>query len=70
LFEGDDAHVIKSLEITPDNYNEVLDLLKQCYDDKRVIAQQHVKSLYDLSTITKGNYQDLCKLIDDSTYVL
>ncbi|XP_029673850.1 uncharacterized protein LOC115241992 [Formica exsecta] len=63
--EGDAAHVIESLEITPDNYVEALDLLKQRYDDKRVIAQEHIKALYDLPTVTKGNHTALRKLLDD-----
>jgi len=64
--EGDAAHVIKSLEITPDNYREALELLKQRYDDKRVISQEHIKALYDLPTVTKNNYITLRKLIDDA----
>lgn len=63
--EGDSAHVIKSLEITLDNYNEALELLKQRYDDKRVIAQEHIRALYNLLTVTKSNYITLCKLLDD-----
>lgn len=47
--EDDAAHVIKSLEITPYNYHEALELLKQRYDDRRVISQEHIKSLYDLT---------------------
>jgi len=42
-----------------------LSLLTQRYDDKRVIAQQHIKALFDLPTITKGNYVTLRKLVDD-----
>jgi len=64
--KGDTAHVIKSLEITPDNYCEALELLKQRYDNKRVISQEYIKALYDLSTITKNNHVALRKLIDDT----
>lgn len=63
--EGDAAHVIKSLEITAENYTEALSLLKQRYDDKRVIAQEHIKALFDLPTVTKGNFKMLRRLIDD-----
>lgn len=39
--------------------------MKQRYDDKRVIAQQYIRSLYDLPTVAKGNHSALRKLIDD-----
>lgn len=53
------------MEITSDNYHQALDLLKQRYDDKRVIAQEHIKALYELPTAPKGNHSVLRKLIDD-----
>ncbi|XP_011162883.1 uncharacterized protein LOC105197970 [Solenopsis invicta] len=63
--ESDAAHVIKSLKTTSDNYHQALDLLKQRYNDKRVIAQEHIKALYELPTVPKGNRNVLRKLIDD-----
>ncbi|KMQ89917.1 pao retrotransposon peptidase [Lasius niger] len=63
-FSGDAAHVIQSLEINAENYEEALQLLKQRYDDKRIIAQEHIKALFDLPVITKGNYNALRQLID------
>ncbi|XP_071640886.1 uncharacterized protein [Temnothorax longispinosus] len=63
--EGDAAHVIKSLEITSNKYQEALDLLKQRYDDKRMIAQEHIRALYDLPAVTRGNSIALRNLIDD-----
>jgi len=62
--EGDATHVIQSLEINSDNYQEALQLLKQRYDDKRIIAQEHIKALFDLPTVTKGNHIALRQLID------
>jgi len=63
--EGDATHVIQSLEINSDNYQEALDLLKQRYDDKRIITQEHIKALFDLTPVAKGNHIALRKLIDD-----
>jgi len=56
--------VIQSLEINSDNYEEALQLLKQCYDDKRIIAQEHIKAMFDLPVITKGNHNTFRQLID------
>jgi len=63
--EGDAAHVIKSLEVNADNYKEALSLLKKRYDDRRMIAQEHVRALHDLPTVPKGNHVTLRKLVDD-----
>jgi len=63
--EGDATHVIQSLEINSDNYQEALDLLKQLYDDKRIIIQEHIEALFDLTPVAKGNHTALRKLIDD-----
>jgi len=63
--EGDATHVIQSLEINSDNYQEARDLLKQRYDDKRIITQEHIKALFELTPVAKGNHAALRKLIDD-----
>ncbi|XP_036143402.1 uncharacterized protein LOC118645800 [Monomorium pharaonis] len=63
--EGDAAHIIQSIKITPENYQEAMTLLKQRYDDKRVIIQERVKALYDLSIVAKENYVALRKLVDN-----
>jgi len=63
--EGDATHVIQSLEINSDNYQEALDLLKQRYDDRRIITQEHVKALFELTPVAKGSHTALRKLIDD-----
>ncbi|NEV48973.1 DUF1759 domain-containing protein, partial [Wolbachia pipientis] len=63
--EGDAAHVIKSIQITSDNYCQALELLKQRFDDKSVISQEHIKSLFNLSVVPKKDHVSLRKLIDD-----
>jgi len=55
FLEGDVTHVIQPLEINSDNYQETLDLLKQHYDDKYIITQEHIKALFDL-TRGKGQF--------------
>lgn len=54
-----------NLEITSNNYQEALDLLKQRYDDKRMITQEHIRALYDLPVVPKGNSVALRRLIDN-----
>lgn len=63
--EGDAAHVIKSIQITSDNYRETLELLKQHFDDKSIISQKHIKSLFNLPIVPKMDHEALRKLVDD-----
>ena len=56
--------IIGSLELTDENYTVALPLLKDRYDNKRVIIQTHVRDLMDLPTIGKESASELRKLID------
>ncbi|XP_063989072.1 uncharacterized protein LOC135168624 [Diachasmimorpha longicaudata] len=56
--------IISSLELTEENYEVALQLLKDRYDNKRVIIQKHVRALMDLPTIGKESALELRKFID------
>lgn len=47
------AGVMASLEITEDNYKVAWDSLKKRYDNRRVIVDSHVKSIFEISINSK-----------------
>ncbi|XP_033222716.1 uncharacterized protein LOC117176571 [Belonocnema kinseyi] len=49
----DAAEVIASLETTGSNYQVAWDLLKARYDNRKYIVESHVKSLFDIPSISK-----------------
>ena len=53
--------IISSLELTEGNYKVALQLLKDRYDNKRVIIQKHVRTLM---TLGKESASNLRKFID------
>ncbi|XP_011707972.1 PREDICTED: uncharacterized protein LOC105462820 [Wasmannia auropunctata] len=58
------ADIIKSLEISDNNYDLAWNLLKERYDNKQVIVQTHVKAILDLPAMTKENANDLRQIAD------
>lgn len=56
--------VISSLEILDANYAIAWNLLKERYDNKRVIVQTHLKSIVDLPVMTKENASELRQIAD------
>lgn len=62
--EGEALHLIQSLEITDNNYKIAWDLLKERYENKRIIINSHLKSLFDLPVLTKENATALRRFLD------
>lgn len=62
---GEAAKVISSLEITNDNYVIAWNLLKQRFENKRLIVQYFIQMLIDIPVITKESYADLRQLVDN-----
>ncbi|EFN85207.1 hypothetical protein EAI_14830, partial [Harpegnathos saltator] len=54
-FTGEASNVINGLEISDVNYEVAWDLLKTCYDNKRIIVQTHLKAIIDLPSMKKKN---------------
>lgn len=50
---GDASNVISALEISELNYEVAWGLLKERYDNKRLIVHTHLKSIMDLPPLTK-----------------
>ncbi|XP_018405357.1 PREDICTED: uncharacterized protein LOC108781749, partial [Cyphomyrmex costatus] len=62
---GEAAKVITSLEITNDNYVIAWELLKNRYENKRLIVQHLIQTLLDLPSINKESYAGLRQLVDN-----
>ncbi|XP_011169770.2 uncharacterized protein LOC105202790 [Solenopsis invicta] len=58
------AKVIQSLELSNANYEIAWDLLKQRYENKRLIVQHHMQELLDLAPIVKESHAALRQFID------
>ncbi|XP_029163718.1 uncharacterized protein LOC114936567 [Nylanderia fulva] len=62
---GEAAKVIDSLEISNDNYAVAWNLLKQRFENKRLIVQYLIQKLLDIPAITKESHADLRQLVDN-----
>ncbi|XP_071577848.1 uncharacterized protein [Temnothorax nylanderi] len=61
------SDVINSLEISDLNYNVAWRLLKERYDNKRVIVHTHVKAIMELPSMTKENAVELRQIANGAT---
>lgn len=62
--KGEAAQVIEALDITDANYKIAWDLLKQRFEDKRLIVDKHIQSIYDLPEIKRESHAALRKFSD------
>lgn len=62
--EGEALNLVTSLEISTQNYKVALDLLKDRYDNKRIIINSHLKSLFELPSLQKENATALRHFMD------
>lgn len=63
--KGDAARVIHSIEVTDINYEIAFKLLRERYENKKVIIQSHIKCLFDLQIVGKNILDDLRSLSDN-----
>ncbi|XP_071050692.1 uncharacterized protein [Onthophagus taurus] len=63
----DDAlRIINSLEISEANYDVAIELLRERYENKKVIKKRnHVKNIFELQPLTRESHVNLRKLIDN-----
>lgn len=64
---GDAKNIISALEILAANYNTAWNLLKNRYDNRRVIAQNHIKAIMELPSMTRENACELRQIIDGAS---
>lgn len=62
---GEVLKVITALEITNDNYEVAWNLLKNRFENKRLIVQYLIQTLLDLPAIAKESHVDLRQLADN-----
>lgn len=61
---GEASEVLHSLEITENNYVNAWTMLKERYDNKRIIIQKHIKSIFEMPAINKESYTGLRQILD------
>ncbi|XP_018314293.1 uncharacterized protein, partial [Mycetomoellerius zeteki] len=66
---SDAAKVIAPIEITNDNYKIAWDLLRQRFENKKLITHQLIQTLLDLPSITKESHADLRQLVDNVSQI-
>lgn len=65
--EGDAARIISNLEVSSDNYKEAWSLLSERYDNKRLLVNHHLKSLFDIHPVARESDRSLRFLVDHVT---
>ena len=58
------------LNINPHQYNELVALLQECYNKKRVIHQHYVLSIVNAPAVKSNSHQELLALKDSLTHSL
>lgn len=64
---GDAKDIVNSLEISAVNYEVAWNLLKNRYDNKRVIAQNHIRTIMELPSMTRENACELRQIADGAS---
>lgn len=62
--KGDAAEIVSSLEISGNNYADAWARLRERYDNKRLIIQNHIKAMFDLPTVKKENGTAIRQILD------
>ncbi|XP_036145647.1 uncharacterized protein LOC118646570 [Monomorium pharaonis] len=62
--KGDAAQIIESLATSAENYEIAWNLVVERFDNKRIIIQNHVRSLFELPNIAKESLTGLRALMD------
>lgn len=61
---GEALQILHSLELSDDNFDIALSLLKERYENKKVLIHNHMKNIFDMSSVSKESYKGLRNLID------
>lgn len=62
--KGEAAHVISNVEISDDNYAVAWSLLKNRYENKKVMINTHVKALFELPVLKIESHVQLRYLLN------
>jgi len=55
------AEIVSSSSTKYSGYSTIIDLLKRCYDKRRLVHKLHVKA-FVLHQIKNSSYEEICKL--------
>jgi len=66
---GDANAVISSLELSDAYYDVAWSILRDRYDNKRIIIQTHVKAIMDLPAMAKENSIDFKRISDGAANI-
>nr|CAI5861653.1 unnamed protein product [Callosobruchus analis] len=59
--------IIKSIEVSSDNYKIAWQMLEQRYENKKLIIHKHLKAIFDHPSISHESHIDLRNLYDSMT---
>lgn len=62
--KGEAAQMVQSVDISSINYKIVLQMLKDRYENKKLIIHSHVKAIFDLYPVKNESHVQLRKLLD------
>lgn len=65
--EGDAARIISNLEVSSANYDEAWRLLGERYDNKRLLINHHLSSLFNIQPLSRETERSLRFLVDHVT---
>ena len=58
------TEIIKSIEITTDNYKDAWCAVKERFNNKRWILQKHIRAIFEIISLIKENHIQLRELLD------
>ena len=62
--QGDALKIVQILEISENNYDTALQLLNRRFKNKKIIINSHLKTIFELPTITKESPTSLRHFLD------
>lgn len=62
--EGDAARIISNLEVSSANYAQAWKLLSERYDNKRLLINHHLSSLFNIQPLTRETERSLRFMVD------
>ncbi|KAJ8946582.1 hypothetical protein NQ317_002553, partial [Molorchus minor] len=65
--EGEAARLIQAFEVSAANYAIAWDLLKQRFENKKLLVHNYIQAIFDAPTIIKESHIELRKLFDNFT---
>lgn len=61
---GEAAHLIQALDVSSINYAIAFQMLRQRYQNKKLIIHTHIKTMFELYSLKNESHTQLRKLLD------